>query len=43
MVDLDKMLELLEEKRQLLLAFEAVTQVMLTCQGIFSLNHHTST
>ncbi len=32
MVDLDKMLELLEEKRQLLLAFEAVTQVMLTCQ-----------
>ena len=30
MVDLDKMLELLEEKRQLLLAFEAVTQVMLT-------------
>ena len=31
MVDLDKMLELLEEKRQLLLAFEAVTQGMLTC------------
>lgn len=32
MLDLDKMLELLEQERQLLLAFEEATQVMLTCR-----------
>lgn len=32
MVDLDRMLELLEEKRQRLLAFEEATQEMLTCR-----------